>query len=120
MKQIRKLIAAAASAVLWCSAVMPVLPTVQAVDYAAKKSRVSVHDPSIIKDPASGTYYVFGSHIDAAKSTDLQNWSVFTNGYATTNNKLFGTLSDNLKRRLRGRARTSATAKTASRSGHRM
>ena len=98
MKQIRKLIAAAAAAVLWCSATVPALPTVQAVDYAAKKSRVSVHDPSIIKDPASGAYYVFGSHIDAAKTTDLQSWRVFTNGYATTDNKLFGNLSDNLKK----------------------
>ena len=29
------------------------------------------------------TYYVFGSHIEAAKSTDLQNWTTFTNGYTT-------------------------------------
>ena len=32
----------------------------------AAKNRVSVHDPSVFKDPATGTYYVFGSHIDAA------------------------------------------------------
>ena len=32
----------------------------------------SVHDPSIIK--AGDTYYVFGSHLAAAKSTDLRNW----------------------------------------------
>ena len=29
---------------------------------------VSVHDPSIIKD--NGTYYIFGSHMESAKSTD--------------------------------------------------
>ena len=29
----------------------------------------SVHDPSIIKD--NGTYYIFGSHMESAKSTDL-------------------------------------------------
>ena len=33
----------------------------------------SVHDPSIIK--ANGTYYVFGSHLASAKSTDLMNWT---------------------------------------------
>ncbi len=63
--------------------------------FAAPKSRVSVHDPSIFKD-TNGTYYVFGSHIDAARTTDLQNWTRFTNGYARTNNVIFGDLSRNL------------------------
>ncbi|MFC4323803.1 LamG-like jellyroll fold domain-containing protein [Litchfieldia salsa] len=54
----------------------------------------SVHDPSIIKD--GDTYYVFGSHIDAAKSKDLINWETFTNGYTTPNNKIYGDLSKNL------------------------
>ncbi len=70
---------------------------VNAADYVREKSRVSVHDPSIIKDPASGMYYVFGSHIDAAKSADLQSWRLFTNGYRKTNNTIFGDLSGNLK-----------------------
>jgi arabinan endo-1,5-alpha-L-arabinosidase len=56
----------------------------------------SVHDPSIIKDPKTGTYYVYGSHIDGAKSTDLINWDRFTNGYTTPNNKVYGDLSANL------------------------
>lgn len=55
---------------------------------------VSVHDPSIVKD--GDTYYVFGSHIDAAKSTDLINWTRFTNGYTTPGNVLYGDLSQNL------------------------
>jgi arabinan endo-1,5-alpha-L-arabinosidase len=59
-------------------------------------SRVSVHDPSITVSE-DGTYYVFGSHIAAAKSTDMINWTTFTNGYAKTNNTLFGNLSENLK-----------------------
>lgn len=63
---------------------------------ASEKSRVSVHDPSIIKD--GSTYYVFGSHIEAAKTTDLQNWTRFTNGYTTPNNVEFGNLSANLKK----------------------
>lgn len=56
----------------------------------------SVHDPSIIKDPKTGTYYVYGSHIDGAKSTDLVNWDKFTNGYTTPDNKVYGDLSANL------------------------
>ena len=59
-------------------------------------TRISVHDPSIIKE--NGTYYVFGSHIDAGKSTDLINWNTFTNGYATQNNVEFGDLSKNLEK----------------------
>ncbi|MDO4864197.1 MAG: family 43 glycosylhydrolase [Ruminococcus sp.] len=60
----------------------------------AAGTRVSVHDPSIVRD--GSTYYVFGSHIEAAKSTDLQNWKSFANGYARTNNVEFGNLSQNL------------------------
>lgn len=63
---------------------------------AAAYDRVSVHDPSIIK--TNDTYYVFGSHIEAAKSKDLRNWKRFSNGYATTNNVEFGNLSQNLKK----------------------
>ena len=58
--------------------------------------RVSVHDPSIIKD--NGTYYVFGSHIDAASSKNLIDWDRFSNGYAKTNNVEFGNLSQNLQK----------------------
>ncbi|MNO13970.1 Extracellular endo-alpha-(1-_5)-L-arabinanase precursor [compost metagenome] len=57
-------------------------------------SNVSVHDPSVVKD--GETYYVFGSHIEAAKSDDLMNWSTFTNGYTTPDNVLYGDLSANL------------------------
>ncbi|WP_426446107.1 LamG-like jellyroll fold domain-containing protein [Paenibacillus sp. S-38] len=55
---------------------------------------VSVHDPSVVKD--GDTFYVFGSHIEAAKSKDLQSWTRFTNGYTTPNNVIFGDLSKNL------------------------
>jgi len=40
-------------------------------------SRVSVHDPSIVK--ADGNYYVFGSHRAWAMSTDLMSWKTITN-----------------------------------------
>ncbi len=36
-------------------------------------SRVSVHDPSIVRDGAN--YYIFGSHRACARSTDLKNWT---------------------------------------------
>ena len=58
-------------------------------------SNASVHDPSIIQ-ANDGSYYVFGSHLAAAKSTDLMNWTQFDNGYDTPNNKIFGDLSQNL------------------------
>jgi arabinan endo-1,5-alpha-L-arabinosidase len=38
---------------------------------------VTVHDPSIMK--AGDTYYVFGSHLASAKSTDLMNWTQVSN-----------------------------------------
>lgn len=57
-------------------------------------TNVSVHDPNIVK--AGSTYYVFGSHIEAAKSTDLMNWTTFTNGYQTPGNVIYGDLSQNL------------------------
>lgn len=59
-------------------------------------ARVSVHDPSIAVSK-EGVYYAFGSHLDAAKSTDMVNWKTFTNGYTTPNNKLLGDLDKNLK-----------------------
>ena len=88
--------AVCAAAILALTGSFAAAPQASAAEYAAKKSRVSVHDPSVIKD--GSTYYVFGSHIDAAKSTDLQNWRTFTNGYATTNNVEFGALSQNLSK----------------------
>lgn len=35
----------------------------------------AVHDPSVFKDPADNTYYVFGSHFAVASSTDLVHWT---------------------------------------------
>lgn len=55
---------------------------------------VSVHDPSIIK--ADGMYYIFGSHMDSAKSADLKNWEQFTTG-VDANNLLFDNLFDGVE-----------------------
>lgn len=43
----------------------------------------SVHDPSIIY--ADGMYYVFGSHLAAAKSEDLMKWTTFASGVNAEN-----------------------------------
>lgn len=53
-------------------------------------SRVSVHDPSIVK--ANGTYYLFGSHMAWAKSEDLMNWTYFTNNINSDYASIFGNL----------------------------
>lgn len=44
---------------------------------------VSVHDPSIVYDPTTKTYYIFGSHKANAKSTNLMAWSMVTVPWAT-------------------------------------
>lgn len=45
--------------------------------------RVSVHDPSVVWDQATSTYYVFGSHRAAAKCSNLMSWTAFTAPWAT-------------------------------------
>ena len=46
-----------------------------------------VHDPSVIK--VDDTYYVFGSHLAAAKTTDLMNWQALNTGDNFDNGILF-------------------------------
>ena len=41
-----------------------------------KFKNASVHDPSVLF--ADGTYYIYGSHMQAAKSADLQDWKLFS------------------------------------------
>lgn len=60
---------------------------------------VSVHDPSIfveVDENNKVTYYIFGTHITSAKSDNLVDWKVFTNGYQKKNNTHYGDLSANL------------------------
>ena len=52
----------------------PIEPT-QQVYWPSNLSRVSVHDPSVVWDPSSWTYYIFGSHRAAAKSFNMMTWS---------------------------------------------
>ena len=39
------------------------------------KKRVSVHDPSVVYEPSTQRYYIFGSHKGCAYTTDMQNWT---------------------------------------------
>lgn len=41
-----------------------------------KFGNAGVHDPSVLYD--DGTYYIYGSHMQAAKSKDLQDWKLFS------------------------------------------
>ncbi|WP_016954576.1 RICIN domain-containing protein [Catenovulum agarivorans] len=52
---------------------------------------VTVHDPSIFETTVNGqkTYYIFGSFAASAKSTDLMNWTLVSEG-VNNNNPLFG------------------------------
>ncbi|WP_160152455.1 LamG-like jellyroll fold domain-containing protein [Microbulbifer sp. ALW1] len=50
---------------------------------------MGVHDPSVIRDD-DGTFYVFGSHLAAAKSTDLMTWDFVAEG-VNDQNHLFNT-----------------------------
>lgn len=59
--------------------------------------RAVVHDPSIAKDMDTGTYYVFGSHLAAAKSDDLVNWTQISGDYTKVeNHPVYGNLAKNL------------------------
>ncbi|CAM4397870.1 family 43 glycosylhydrolase [Paenibacillus alkaliterrae] len=54
----------------------------------------SVHDPSVIK--VDDTYYVFGSHLAAAKTKDFMKWDLVASG-ANVNNPLFENVVEELK-----------------------
>ena len=55
----------------------------EGIETADIRAGAAVHDPSIIQE--DGTYYIFGSHMSAAKSTDLRTWASMANGYSNTN-----------------------------------
>lgn len=62
-------------------------------------NRVAVHDPSIfveVDEHNEVTYYIFGTHITSARSQNLADWEIFTNGYQRENNTHYGDLSANL------------------------
>lgn len=52
-------------------------------------TNVTVHDPSVIR-LNDGSFYVFGSHLAAAKTTDLMHWTLVADGVNNAN-PLFAT-----------------------------
>jgi arabinan endo-1,5-alpha-L-arabinosidase len=61
--------------------------TVTASAAVLNTSRVSVHDPSIVK--ANGKYYLFGSHKSDAVSSDLTSWKYFQTNINNDYAKIF-------------------------------
>lgn len=55
-------------------------------------ARTSVHDPSVVYAPDSKQYYIFGSHMGTARSTDLLNWTGVTSQNPTS--ALFGIVDE--------------------------
>lgn len=67
---------------------------VSSISDSSQYNDIGVHDPSIVK--VDGTYYLFGSHLAAAKSTDLMNWeyiSTLSANNAVDESPLFNTYS---------------------------
>ena len=58
-----------------------------AADTPETPTRVSVHDPSIVK--ADGMYYVLGSHTASASSPDLIQWTQLNSDYGNPENTPF-------------------------------
>ena len=53
-------------------------------------SNVAVHDPAIVR--ANGQFYVFGSHLAAARSPDLMRWTGIASG-VNAGNPLFNNVT---------------------------
>jgi arabinan endo-1,5-alpha-L-arabinosidase len=67
----------------------------QLIDHAAPVFQdVSVHDPSVIR--VGEEYYVFGSHLAAAKTGDLLQWDLVADG-VNANNPLFDNVVEELE-----------------------
>jgi arabinan endo-1,5-alpha-L-arabinosidase len=49
--------------------------------------RVSVHDPSVVWEPTTQTYYIFGSHRASAKTKDMMSWTAFKAPWQTASSK---------------------------------
>lgn len=59
-------------------------PSVDSIKVGTLKGGASVHDPSVVVGE-DGTYYIFGSHMAAASSTDLRDWTSFADGVGGRN-----------------------------------
>ena len=57
------------------------------IESSKYSANISVHDPSVVKD--NDKYYIVGSHMTMAYTSDLKTWAFSGNGYSSTN-KVFG------------------------------
>ncbi|MBR1459175.1 MAG: family 43 glycosylhydrolase [Oscillospiraceae bacterium] len=73
---------AALTALLLCGSLLQTVPA------SAEYRRASVHDPSVVKLQEGG-YYIIGSHLGAARSGDLMNWTPAANSDRGSTNTTF-------------------------------
>ncbi len=66
----------------------------EGVRTAGIHARVNVHDPSVIQE--GNNYYIFGSHMTGAVSTDLRTWSYVGIGYTAQNSMFDNLFADGL------------------------
>ncbi|MBQ8160354.1 MAG: glycoside hydrolase family 43 protein [Clostridia bacterium] len=79
---------------------LSLLGTALAEDLPIPRFRdVSVHDPSVIR-AGDGTFYIYGSHMAAAKSTDLISWDMISRD-AKAGCTLFTNVQEELQESLR-------------------
>lgn len=74
MKRALQLVLLAMATVILCTAIAGAENSQLPIP---KYKDVSVHDPSIIR-AEDGTFYIYGSHMAAAKSTDLMQWTIIS------------------------------------------
>lgn len=55
------------------------MTTAEAMGYYQNTSKqwITCHDPSVVWEPETKRYYIFGSHLAQAHTADLQNWKGF-------------------------------------------
>ena len=71
------------------------MTTEQAKSYykSVSKKVTSCHDPSVVYEPSSKRYYIFGSHMSAAPCEEPMSWERVADGY-TTSNPVYGPIYD--------------------------
>ena len=89
MKKLLALILAAAPlAAAQAQDSVEVTPTEARTLYKSVSKRwTSVHDPSVVWEPSTKRYYIFGSHRAQAYTTNLQDWTGFTATWSTGSNE---------------------------------
>lgn len=82
---------------LWLLTIIALPSLASADEIMPSFTEGSIHDPSVIK--VEDTYYVFGSHLGVAKTTDFMNWTTVATG-VNQNNPLFDNVLLDLKEAL--------------------